>query len=119
MKTLSAILLGVLIMILILGRYSRNREARDEALQFKGQFENQSSNSRPSSKTSFANKRRESDLDSSLLTRSYWDESFSTNPIWFKFLPTSTQNGSEFSSQISVGVPTSGRLFLKGSLSTE
>lgn len=103
MKTLSAIVVGVLIMILILGRYSSNREARDDALQVEKQFEKQSTSLRPSSRTFVAKKRRDSDLDSSLLTRSYWDESFSTNPVYVTNLVQVSSN--EYSERIRVFFP--------------
>jgi hypothetical protein len=103
MKTLSAIVVGVLIMMLILGRYSSNREARDDALQVEKQVEKQSTSLRPSSRTFIAKKRRESDLDSSLLTRSYWDESFSTNPVYVTNLVQVSSN--EYSERIRVFFP--------------
>lgn len=103
MKTLSAIVVGVLIMMLILGRYSSNREARDDALQVEKQFEKQSTSLRPSSRTFVAKKRRDSDLDSSLLTRSYWDESFSTNPVYVTNLVQVSSN--EYSERIRVFFP--------------
>jgi hypothetical protein len=103
MKKLSIIVVCVSIVILILGRCYPNREPRGEAVQLKDLFQIQSSGLRPGSDTSIANKRIGSNIDSYLLTKSYWDESFSTNPVYVTNLVQVSAN--EYSERIRVFFP--------------
>ena len=103
MKIFFAILVCIMALMLIRGRWFPSGDPSDEASLSKQQIEKQSSGLHPGSGTSVSKKIIRSGLGSFALTQSYWEESFSTNPVYITNLVQISPN--EYSERIRVFFP--------------